>query len=295
MPATPTIPPASPTSPPELLATPTTAATATPTMPPIGPPGVNGIPPEQFLVISPGTADHVREIFALGRTLGRNPNYYSKLGDSTAMTPHMLARFDETGLNLGPYDYLQPTVDHFAGVFGEFGVATNYGLHSWSIFDPIWAPEEWCQSGETVLDCELRLNNPSILIIRLGSNDAVSPDGFNYNIRQAVQWALDNGVVPVIVTKADRFEGPDNINNVLLRQIAAEFLVPLWDFDVVAETIPGRGLDEDGIHMTYYTANDFSDPAAFQSGHAVQDLTGLMMLDAIRRIVNNEPVAPGRN
>jgi hypothetical protein len=33
--------------------------------------------------------------------------------------------------------------------------------------------------------------------------------------------------------------------------------------------------------MVEYLANDYSDPAAFQSGHAVQDLTGLMMLYAL--------------
>jgi len=257
-----------------------------------GPPGVNGVSPEQIAVISPETAAHVREIWALGRQLGRSPQYYSKLGDSTAMTPHMLARFDEPGLNMGDYAYLQPTIDYYAGVFDEFGVATNYGLHSWSIFDPLWAPKEWCQPNEHVLECEFRLNNPSVLIIRLGSNDAGSPDGFRYNMRLAVQYALDNGVIPVLVTKADRFEG-DDTNNTILREIAAEYQIPLWDFDRVATTIPGKGLDADGIHMVYYTANDYSDPAAFQSGHALQDLTGLIMLDTIRKIVTGESDGTG--
>jgi hypothetical protein len=253
---------------------------------------VNGVPPEQIAVISPETAAHVREIWALGRQLGRSSQYYSKLGDSTAMTPHMLARFDEPGLNLGDYAYLQPTVDYYAGVFDEFGVATNYGLHSWSIFDPMWAPKEWCEPNEHVLECEFRLNNPSVLIIRLGSNDAGSPDGFRYNIRLAVEYALENGVIPVLVTKADRFEG-DDTNNTILREIAAEYQIPLWDFDQVATTIPGKGLDADGIHMVYYTANDYSDPAAFQSGHALQDLTGLIMLDTIRKIVTGESDGTG--
>lgn len=257
-----------------------------------GPPGVNGVLPEQIAVISLETAEHVREIWALGRQLGRNAQYYSKLGDSTAMTPHMLARFDEPGLNLGDYAYLQPTIDYYAGVFDEFGVATNYGLHSWSIFDPMWAPADWCDDGETVLQCEFRLNNPSVLIIRLGSNDAGSPDGFRYNIRLAIEYALENGVIPILVTKADRFEG-DDTNNTILRELAAEYQVPLWDFDRVAATIPGKGLDTDGIHMAYYTANDFSDPAAFQSGHAMQDLTGLIMLDAIRKIVTGESDGTG--
>jgi hypothetical protein len=242
--------------------------------------------PISEIVLLPETVQaNVRDVFARGQALGRNSAYYSKLGDSTVMTPHMLARFDESTLNLGNYAYLQPTVDYFSGVFSQFGVASNYGLHSWSIFDPFWASEEWCNAEEHILECEFRLNNPAYLIIRLGSNDAGSPDGFRYNIRQAAQFALDNGVIPILVTKADRFEG-DNTNNEILYQLATELQLPLWDFDRVADTLPGRGLDTDGVHLPYYTDNNYTDPAAFESGHAVQDLTGLMMLDALLQVVS---------
>lgn len=280
-----TMPPPSATLPPTPEATATATTIPTPSATPDYP-NVNGIPIENIVVLPEAVQDNVQAIFARGQALGRNPAYYSKLGDSTVMTPHMLARFDEPNLNLGAYDYLQPTVDHFSGVFAEFGVAANYGLHSWSIFDPFWASEEWCNAEEHILECEFRLNNPAFLIIRLGSNDSGSPDGFRYNIRQAAQYAIDNGVVPILMTKADRFEG-DNTNNEILRELAAELQIPLWDFDIVAETLPGRGLDTDSIHFPYYTDNDYSDPAAFQSGHAVQDLTGLMMLDALLQVVGS--------
>lgn len=286
---------ATPTAAAEATATTESSAAAATVTVPAGPPTatpfpplVNGLTAEQFIILPPETQAHVLEIYELGQQMGRNEHYYSKLGDSTTMTPHMLARFDEPNLNLGDFSYLQPTIDHFAGVFDEFGVAARHGLHSWSVFDPFWASEDWCLPEEHVLQCEFRLNNPAFLIIRLGSNDAGTPDGFAYNIRQAVRYALENGVIPIIVTKADRFEGPDNINNIRLREIAAMFQVPLWDFDVVAETLPNRGLDTDGIHLAYYTANDYSDPAAFASGHAVQDLTGLMMLDALLRVIRGE-------
>jgi hypothetical protein len=100
-----------------------------------------------------------------------------------------------------------------------------------------------------------------------------------------VEYAIEQGVIPVIGTKADRFEGEDNINNIMLRQIAADYRLPLWDFDLVAATIPGRGLYIDDVHMTIYYAHDYTSPVALQRGHGVHNLTALMVLDAIRKEV----------
>jgi hypothetical protein len=220
----------------------------------------------------------MKEIFLLGQEMGRDPTAYSILGDSTALNPQMMARFDQDDLNLGQYHYLRPAVEQFAGYFNQYGVSARHGLHSWSIFDPLWADKKWCFPNETVLDCEFRLRNPSIMIIRLGSNDAGAPDGFRFNIRKAIEHCLENGVMPIIATKADRFEGPDNINNIILRELSESYEVPLWDFDIVAETLPERGLDTDRIHMVEYLPNDYTQDSVFESGHAIQDLTGLMML-----------------
>jgi hypothetical protein len=100
-----------------------------------------------------------------------------------------------------------------------------------------------------------------------------------------VEHLIANGVIPVIGTKADRFEGPGNINNEILRQIAADFKLPLWDFDIVAGTLPGRGLDVDNVHMTLFYEHDYSSPTAFQRGHSVHNLTALLVLDTIWREV----------
>ena len=70
-----------------------------------------------------------------------------------------------------------------------------------------------------------------------------------------------------------------------MRALAAEYHVPLWDYDMLANTIPGRGLEGDGAHMTTFYAHDWSQPQAFQTGHGVHTMGGLMMLDAIHREV----------
>ena len=59
--------------------------------------------------------------------------------------------------------------------------------------------------------------------------------------------------------------------------------MPLWDFDLLAQTIPGRGLDADGVHLTTFYAHDYTSPVAFQRGHGVHNLTALIALDAVWR------------
>ncbi|MFN2170443.1 MAG: LysM peptidoglycan-binding domain-containing protein [Candidatus Promineifilaceae bacterium] len=241
---------------------------------------INGIPEEQIVVFSDEALKAARETYARGQELGRNPRAFTTAGDSTTEIPYFLGRFDEGPYNLGDYAYLQPVIDFFHGSFNHDSVSVRVGLHSWTLFDPTWSDKTRCQANEAPLPCEIRLQNPSILFIRLGSNDYGVPALFDESIREAVEYALDQGVIPVIGTKADRGEGDDS-NNELLRQIAADYHLLLWDFDLLAGTMPGRGLDADNIHMTGFYSHDYTQPEAFQSGHAMHNLSALMVLDTI--------------
>jgi|CXWK01.1.fsa_nt_gi hypothetical protein len=268
------------TAAPSPLATP--LPSATPALAPPQPVSVNGVPFESIIVMPPEVVAHVREIFATGLALGRNPNAYAKIGDSTTENPHFMARFDEGGYSLGGYAHLQPAVDQFHGSHGRDSVAVRIGLHSWTANDPAWAEPGLCLPNETPVQCELRLHNPSIVFIRLGTNDVGVGLMFEANIRYIVDTALAAGVIPIIGTKGDRHEG-SNENNDILRRIAAEYRIPLWDYDRVADTLPGRGLDVDAAHMMTFYSHDYNDPTAFTRGHAMHNLTALMMLDAVWR------------
>ena len=241
---------------------------------------VNGLAESAFVIMPPEVRQNARQIFAKGRQLGRNPNAFSVVGDSTTEIPFFLARFDQKPYDLGEYGYLQSVIDYFAGSYSRDSVAVRVGLHSYTLFDPLWADKALCLPNEAVLPCEIRLNNPSIIFIRLGSNDVGVSELFDKSIREAVQYAMDNGVIPVIGTKADRFEG-SNQNNEILRQIATDFQVPLWEYDLVAGTMAGRGLDVDAVHMTTFYPHDYTLPEAYQRGHAMHNLTALMVLDTL--------------
>jgi len=272
-------------SPPEPTVAPSPTASPEPSPTPIGPQAINDLPLSVIAPLPTETAANVRAIYARGRELGRDPNAFSKLGDSTLLNPHFLGPFDTGDYTLGDFAHLQPTLNRWRGSFERHGVGARHGLHSWTVFDPMWADEEWCLAGEDLITCEFRLQNPSVLFVRLGSNDAGAPSGFRFNVKEVIEFSIANGVIPIIGTKADRFEG-SNENNDILRALADEYDVPLWDFDRLADTLPGRGLDDDLVHLIIdELPHDYTDPAAFGRGHAMQDLSALIALDQVRRII----------
>jgi LysM repeat protein len=247
---------------------------------------INGLPLDSIAVMPPDVRQHVREIYALGQSLGANSHSFSKVGDSTSGHPYFLAHFDGDSYELGPYGYLQPAINHFSGSYTRKSVANRVGLHSWTATDPAWASNTICLPNESPIACEIRLHRPIIILIRLGSNDRGASGLFDSNMRLAVQIALDNGVIPVLGTKPDRFEGSGNVNNIMIRQIAADFRIPLWELDLAAATIPGRGLGTDNVHLTSLYPYDYGLSWALQRGHAVQNISALMILHTILEELN---------
>ncbi|MBX3060593.1 MAG: hypothetical protein KF770_29400 [Anaerolineae bacterium] len=286
--STPTAVPPTPTltpTPPHLL-TPTPVHLLTPT--PI-PTLVNGLILEDILIMDEATRQHVRAIYQQGQALGRNPHAFSKLGDSGAMTGYYLTRFDyPPHYTLGDYAYLQPVITHFRKSFQRYGVAVVIGISSWHVLDPARNNPAWCTPEEHMLACEIRLHNPSILLIRLGTNDQSSAAVLQRNLRRIVTFAIEKGVVPVLATKADRFELEYDSNNAAIRELAAEMHIPLWDFDRVAATLPNHGLLPDQVHLSHSDRNDYTDPATFTKGYPMNDLTALFVLQEILAVIAAE-------
>lgn len=259
------------------------------TKPTLAPPPdqVNDLPFDSFINMDGAVIDHMREIFATGRALGRNPQAFSKAGDSTIESPYFLGRFDSSPYNLGDYKFLQAVIEHFSGSYGRKSLAVRIGQHSWTLLNPVWADKTQCQPDESPLACEFRLNNPSVIVLRLGANDAGVPKLFDKNMRLVVEYAIEQGVIPVLSTKPDQREGTEQIND-LVRKIAADYQIPVWDFARVSETLPGRGLGPDGVHLTGFYQHDYTLPQAFQRGHGVQNLTALILLDKLWRTLEKE-------
>ncbi len=284
--AAPTLPTSTPLPTATTTATPSPMASDTPTATPNATPDparqINGVPFSAIAVLPDDVAENVRQIAARGQEMGRNANAFSKLGDSGVLIESNLTRFDNGPLTLGPYEFLQPTIAHFAGSWERYGVGARVALTTIGTFDPLWANAEWCQPGEHLLACEIRLHNPAVLVIRLGTNDGRA-ELYERYMGQIIEFAIESGVIPILGTKADRFEGDDSINEAT-RRLAAAYRVPLWDFDAVAATLPNRGLTDDQAHLTVFGRNDYTDPETLQRGYPVSDLSTLVVLDAVRRI-----------
>ena len=249
------------------------------------------MPYSDFIVMNDEVKARVEEIYANGQKMGRAPNAFSKLGDSLIANPYFLRVFDQKDPNLGPYNlgdylFLQDAIDYYQGSYDRYGVGIHVGLHTWSVFDPMWADKKWCKPNENLLDCEIRLNNPSMMLVLLGTNDDAPQITFETNYDKIVQHIINQGIVPILFTKADRFEGPDNRNNASIKKIAEKYQVPLVDFDNLANTLPNRGLGPDNIHLSIAPSNDYTLPETFRYGNTVHNLATLVMLDRVRNILS---------
>jgi len=290
--------PAPPTSTPTPTITPTETPTPIPTATPTPLPDtthpneVNGIPISQFIDMDEEVKANIREIFARGQQMGRNPFAFSKLGDSLAANKRFLRPFDLKRPTLGTYDLgpfadLQDTIDYYSGSFDRFGAAVMPGMNTLMVFNPKYSEHEECKPNENMLDCEIRLHNPSVIIIQLGTNDRSDVVAVQYD--RIVKYIIDQGIVPILYTKADRGGGPDNLTNEIIRDIARRYKVPLIDFDLLADTLPNRGLREDKTHFSVAPRLNYANPSTFRYGDAMHNLAALLMLDQVRQAVSEPP------
>jgi lysophospholipase L1-like esterase len=135
------------------------------------------------------------------------------------------------------------------------------------------------------LACEIRLNNPSLILIHFGTNDWT--ETYENNMRQIIEFSIGEGVIPVLITKANRID-KQNQRNDILRQLAAEYHIPLWDFDIIANTLPDRGLAQDDAHLSVANDFDYSASQNLTQGYKAFNLSGLIFLDAfLREVVYN--------
>ena len=99
-----------------------------------------------------------------------------------------------------------------------------------------------CQAGETPLACELRLNNPSIVVISMETWWAKKARPRSTSATCARSWTvLAQKALPILATKADNLEGDHSINPTIAR-LAFEYDIPLWNFWLAVQPLPDHGL-----------------------------------------------------
>ncbi len=235
------------------------------------------------LPVIPEISDATRAIYHKGLELGNKPNAFSKVGDCNSLSARFLTYFDgipaDAYYNLEAYYYLQRVIDHFSGSFKRQSQAVGDGFNTSAILAPFRADPYICQGGESPLKCEYRLYRPSFAFILVGTDDYLTPDKFEANLREMIETTVDLGIVPILATKADDV---NQLNyNPIIAQVAQDYGIPLWNIWLAQQSLPYHGL-EDNMHPSgTFAAFDFTESNLNRYGWPVRNLTALQVLDAV--------------
>ena len=205
--------------------------------------------------IVPEVSDTAADIYWYGvKELGTDPHYLSRIGDCHSEPGVFMGIYDTDFYSLSDEDqYLTAAIDFFKGSFDQVSYSVHAGMSAASVMTSIWADPTSCNEGETALECEIRINNPSIMFVNLGSNwiPGAGTDIYYDYLCDIVRTLLDHGILPILSSKADNIEGDYSINEITA-QVAREFDLPFFNFWSAAQYIPNNGLDpeKDGIHLS---------------------------------------------
>ncbi len=241
------------------------------------------------LPVIPVISDTAREIYQKGLALGNDPNAFSKVGDCNALSVRFLTYFDgtpaSTYYNLESFSYLQGVIDQFNGSFKRESLAVGDGFNTSAILSPFRADPNYCDLSESPLECEYRIHKPSIALITIGTDDYLKPADFKDNLRKIIEITINDGIVPILATKADNANELDY--NPIIASLAAEYNIPLWNLWLAQQPLPDQGL-LDNVHPTgTWAAFDFSPSNLTTFGWPVRNLTALQVLDTVRQGVTH--------
>jgi hypothetical protein len=210
----------------------------------------------RYFPVMPELGRRVFEIYRDGQSQGRDPHNFSVIGDCQAIPLVFLGPFERGEQQPDSSEsYLWEAIRQFQGSFSRTGMAVRGGFNAASILSPLQADPHFCLSGETPLTCEYRLHNPSIVFITLETwLDAKTIGRYEAYLRQILDYVIEKGSVPILMTKADMAEmgnGVPVINPAIVR-VAQEYDVPLINFWRSAQSLANGGIDpnREGFHLS---------------------------------------------
>ncbi|MCC6801932.1 MAG: hypothetical protein IT319_03525 [Anaerolineae bacterium] len=243
--------------------------------------------------VIPAISQAARDVYARGMAMGNDPHAFSKVGDCQNVEAYFLSNFDSPGqYDLGNYQSLQTTIDNFTGSFARESAAVQSGFTVASVLSPLWSDPAVCQGGENPLECEERLHNPSIAIISMETWNRAGQQPvslYEAYLSQVVEFWMEQGVVPILATKADNLEGDGSINAAVAR-VAEKYDMPLWNFWLASQSLPGHGFDpalSDGFHLLW-ARSFYNNPDRLRDGWPVRNLTALEAIDAVWRAAQEQ-------
>ena len=194
---------------------------------------------QQWSVI-PQVPASARALYQKGLALGNNPHAFSIIGDCQSLPETFLGVYEtDPTLTASLPPELQAAVANFSGSFDRPSPTVKGGTTAGAALWSEWHENKFtCQPNETPLDCELRLNKPSIVIINLGTH--YETRNITY-LRKILDRLTQQGIVPILATKADNRELDGRLNQEMAL-LALEYNIPLWNFYAAVSDLPNHGV-----------------------------------------------------
>lgn len=205
--------------------------------------------------IIPEVTNKAREIYKQGSEKGVSPKAFSKIGDCQNIKESFMGIYDLDRYYLASEQSgWQKTIDNYHGFYNRDGKAIEQGLNVAAALSPLQADSEECLGGESPLACELRVAKPSLTFVSFERwwPDVTPPEQYEKYLRVVLDTIMENGTVPILVTKADNVEGNHELN-LIVAKLAYEYDLPLYNWWKAAQPLPHRGLDperNDGFHIS---------------------------------------------
>lgn len=244
------------------------------------PTGTSAVNEWMGLPILPEPGEGIREIYLLGQSLGNDPHAFSIFGDCQARPDEFFGVFEtDADLVESLPDELQETIAHFDGSFNRESATAQDGTTPGALLWDQWHRGQYgCGFGETPVDCELRVQRPSFVIIQIGSHFESRNTEY---LRRIINQLIAQGVVPILATKADNRELDFRVNRDMAL-LAEEFELPLWNFWASLSDLPNRGL---------YTRKDRplqGDIYLTDEAQEIHRMTGLEALNIVWRTATGQ-------
>ena len=232
------------------------------------------------LPVLPKPSENIREIYQKGLTLGNDPNAFSIFGDCQSRPEEFFGVFETDPLLVESLSLeLRETVEHFNGSFNRESPTSQDGTTPGALLWDQWHRGQFgCTFAETPVDCELRIHRPSFVIIQIGTHFESRNTEY---LRKIITQLINEGVVPILATKADNRELDDRVNRDMA-MLADEFNLPLWNFWASLEDLPNRGL---------YVMDGREEQGAVYLNEEAQEIhrmTGLEALNIIWRVATRQ-------
>lgn len=258
--------------------TPVPTRTRTPTSAPEAAEAESEVADWKRLPVIPEAIDpSLQRVYQRGLRLGNDPNAFSIFGDCQARPGEFFGVFEtdpEVVQELSPE--LREVVEHFQGSFNRESSTAQDGTTPGSLLWTQWHRGEYgCTFAETPVECELRVHRPSFVIIQIGTHFESRNTEY---LRRIILQLMDEGVVPILATKADNREKDERINRDM-SMLATEYELPLWNFWAAVSDLPNHGL---------YTRDDRplqGDIYLTEEAAVIHRMTGLEALNAVWRAV----------